>query len=180
MKLIILNGIAGAGKTTVAKRLHDALPLSVLIPNFEVRRMISHFKTNRDLSRTILFNLTYGLTEQGLRSGSHVIVDSKIHDDLTGKSIIDRLVELAKTLNAETYEVLLEVDKKRSIQRIRSRGFSKGAILTEENVEENVENFIHQMEEFKKTRRNALAIDTSTLSPDEVFSSVCRAIHVQG
>ena len=178
MKFILLNGTSGVGKTTVARQIHELLPLSVMVPNFEIRRMISGFKNDRDKSREIMFNLTYGIIEQALVSDVDVIVDSKIHDDMTGKSVADRFINLAKKMNADVYEIILTVDKAQSLERIKNRGFSNDGILTEENIEENVDKFMSAMNEYTLSRGDAVILDTSNLTPEEVLSEVKKIIEI--
>jgi broad-specificity NMP kinase len=178
MKLIILNGTSGAGKTAVAKKLHAHIPLSVLVPNFEIRRMISGFKNNREKSREIMFNLMQGLVEKALFSGSDVIIDSKIHDECSGNSVIDKMAAKAREFGAETYEIILNLDKAAAMERIRNRGFSKDAILNEENLEENVDTFLKKMKEYTASRTNATIIDTSHLTEQEVFTKVKEVVGV--
>ncbi|MEY3784406.1 MAG: hypothetical protein RLZZ230_728 [Candidatus Parcubacteria bacterium] len=178
MKFILLNGTSGVGKTTVAWQIHELLPLSVMVPNFEIRRMISGFKNDRDKSREIMFNLTYGIIEQALVSGVDVIVDSKIHDDMSGKSVADRFINLAKKMNADVYEIILTVDKAQSLERIKNRGFSTDGILTEENIEENVDKFMSAMNEYTLSRGDAVILDTSNLTPEEVLSEVKKIIEI--
>jgi len=172
MKLIILNGTSGSGKTTVAKQLHQILPLSVMIPNYEIRRMISGFADYREESREIMFNIIYGIVEQALFSNVDVIVDSKIHDDCTGNSFVDRLVALGVEKAAVTYEIILQVDKQQSMDRIRTRGFKPGAILSEDNLEENVDTFLAKMDEYTKSRKDSILVDTSHLSPEQVLDEI--------
>jgi len=142
MKFTMINGPGGAGKTALAKKLHKNKELSVLVPNYLVRRMINGFRENRDRSREIMFNLTYGLVEQALVSGVDVIVDQKTHDNFSGNSVVDRYINLAKQKGATTYEIILTVDKETAMKRIKDRGFSEGGILNEENLEENVDDFL--------------------------------------
>jgi len=176
MKFIMINGPGGAGKTTLAKKLHKNKELSVLVLNYLIRRMINGFKENRDKSREIMFNLTYGIVEQALESGIDVIVDQKTHDDFSGNSIIDRYVSLAEQKGATTYEIILTVDKENAMERIRQRGFSEGGILNEENLEENVNDFLKKMNDFMASRDNAIIVNTSNMTEEEVLEKVLEII----
>lgn len=176
MKFIMINGPGGAGKTTLAKKLHTDEKLSILVQNYLVRRMINGFRENRDRSREIMFNLTYGIVEQALTSGVDVIVDQKTHDNFSGNSIVDRYINLAKQKGATTYEIILTVDKENAMQRIKERGFSEGGILNEENLEENVNDFLKNMKDFIASRNNAKIINTSNMTEKEVFEKVLKII----
>ncbi len=172
----MINGISGSGKTFLADRLHSSMSLSVLVPNYFIRRMISDFKDNRDKSRKIMFNLMYGIVDQALESGADVIVDSKIHDNFAGDSVVDRYLHLANSKGVKTHEIILVVDKETAIERIRKRGFSEGGILNENNLEENVDDFLKKMNKFIALRKKPIIINTSNMNEKEVYKKVLDMI----
>ena len=53
MKVILLNGFAGAGKTTIAKRYIDQHPLSVVIEGDELIVNIGNWVAQEDEARTV-------------------------------------------------------------------------------------------------------------------------------
>lgn len=171
MKLIILNGTGGAGKTTVSKKLHEQLPLSVRLPNYELRRMVSGFKDRRAESAEIIFRLMVGMVREALAYGSDVILDSKIHDNFSGNSVIDEFIALGNEFGAEVYEIILDLDKETAIERMRGRGLKNG-LLTEENVVRNGENFYNNMQKFISSRSGAIVIDVNGLDEEAVLKEV--------
>lgn len=179
MKFIMLNGMSGAGKSTVARTLHEYLPLSVMVPNYYVRMMISGYKDYRKESGEMMFKLTEGLLEKGLELGSNVIVDQKTHDNFEGESVVDDYIKIAKEKGAEVYEIILMVEKDEAEKRIRDRGFTSKSLLNEDNVKRNVDKFYENMKKFIESRNNPIIIDTTNLSKKEVFDEIKKVVNIK-
>jgi deoxyadenosine/deoxycytidine kinase len=63
MKIIIINGPTGIGKSTISRMVHKDLPLSFLLSIDEQRRYISHYRENRIESRDLVRNLALGVID---------------------------------------------------------------------------------------------------------------------
>ena len=63
MKLILLNGPSGVGKTTAAKKLHEIIPLSFLLDLDEQRQFISQFRIYPEESGSLSFDIALAIAE---------------------------------------------------------------------------------------------------------------------
>jgi predicted kinase len=75
MKLIILNGPPGAGKSTVAEKIHADLPMSLLIVVDAWRKQISEWRENRKESQVLSYKITAVSVDAYLSEGHDVIID---------------------------------------------------------------------------------------------------------
>ena len=169
MKLIILNGPPGVGKSTVAGRLHQEIPSSVLIDVDEIRRMtMPDWRERRKESLSLAFECAADAVEDGLRGGHDVIIEKAIFD----APVIDSFVEIGKKYQAEVYEFLLFADKTTVLRRADERGYNPGGLLTPERAEELWE----KSDKLRPERTNAFVVDTTLLTVEEVFNSVKKAL----
>lgn len=165
MKLIILNGACGVGKSTVAQKLHAEMPMSFLLVIDAWWKQISNWRENRKESQRLVYKVAFAAIDAYLEEGKDVIVDKAILNDV---KTLDSLVGLGEKHGAQVYEFILVADKRVVLERAAERGFNKQGLLTPEEAEHLWE----LAQELTETRPNAIVIDTSSRGPDEVYESV--------
>ncbi len=168
MKLIIINGPTGVGKSTLAARLHEEMPSSVLLDIDELRRTIPNYRERGEESLRLAYDMAAGAIGNAHQAGKDVIVDKTIGDE----SIFERFMEAAREHGAEAYEFLLFGSKDSVQARADARGYRPGSLLTPEKVGMHWE----RANELKDKRPNAMVIDTSNLSSEEVFKTVSAKV----
>lgn len=164
MKLILINGGAGIGKSTIAEKIHQALPLSFLLDIDAQRRYISGYKEHREESGELIIKLSLAMVEDYLQNGHDVVID-KI---LTDAKISDAFLELGLKYGATVFEFVLNADKETLMARAGTRGFREGSMLTPEKVSE----FWEAMQSYIKDRPQAIVVDTKNVSADDTFEYV--------
>jgi deoxyadenosine/deoxycytidine kinase len=117
-KLILLNGFAGVGKTTIARRYKDNHPLSLSIEIDELIVMLGQWLTYEEKAREYVFELTKSMIAAHLRAEKNVLLPYL----LTNASHAEAFEEIATTQNAQFYEVFLSVDKEDAVERLMARG----------------------------------------------------------
>ena len=165
MKLIIINGTTGVGKSTVAEMLHKELPLSFLLDIDAQRRFISEYKDNRKKSGELSFIVSRAIVEAYLNIGYDVIIDKII---VNTKTTLKKFIELGDKYEAETYEFILNASKETVIKRLNDRGYGPGGLLTPEKAER----WWHETQKYIKENPNTVVINTDGLIPEEVFQKV--------
>ena len=165
MKLIIFNGPPGVGKSTIAKKLHDEMPMSLLIEGDEWRRQISHWKDHREESHDLVYAIKIAATSAAFKLGSSVIIDKAIFGS---DSSLDALTVAARENGADAYEFILNANKETILARADERGYRPGSTFTRERASE----LWQEGQDLITRRPNAIVVDTSTLSPEAVYQKV--------
>lgn len=171
MKLIIINGPAGVGKTTIAKKLHSEMSFSYLLDLDEQRNFISEWQSNRNNARVLSCNIALAIAEQCFKKNVDFIIGKTMLDIIlpgNDKNILDLLVELGKKYQAEIYEIILWADKQNVIDRANKRGYK---IKTHLNSDKVMEEW-RDMKIFKEKRKNAILVDTNNLSSEKVLTKI--------
>jgi predicted kinase len=169
MKLVILNGPSGVGKSTLAERLHRDMPLSVLIEVDAWRRFISGYREHKEESLTLAYRFSLAAAEACLEAGRSVIVDKAVLD---ADPFLDSLYALGTKHTADIREFLLIARKETLLKRADERGLAPDSLLTREKVVELGE----KAHEFKQSRSQAIVVDTEELSPDAVYDRVRETV----
>src|SRR3569833_1227780 len=103
LKLIILNGPSGVGKSTTAAALHKGMPLSLRIEIDELRRWISGYREHTKESLSLANEQALSAAETHLRLGHTVIIDKSIIE----AEIVDRMHALGRQYGADIHEIIL-------------------------------------------------------------------------
>ena len=166
MRLIILNGPSGVGKSTTALKLQKEIPLSHLVEVDELRRSLPGYPERREETHRLAYEHTAEIIENELTSGHDVIIDKCITDS----EILDWFAEIARKLGATEYEFLLFTDKATLRKRADARGYRAGGLLTPEKVDELWE----KMDTLREKRPQAIVVDTTQVR--EIFEKVWSEI----
>ncbi len=124
-KLIIINSFAGAGKTTVAKKLSAdfGLPLfsSDAFGKSLLRLVEKHIEKSPDLKPTIYpmaYDLLFEIMEDNLKSGLTLILDANMCQSQTRESI----ERLKKDIPELLYlPIILDIDLETAKNRVQKR-----------------------------------------------------------
>jgi len=168
MKLILINGPTGIGKSTIAGKLHQVLPLSFLLDIDGQRRYISGYKEHREESGELVTELSLAMVENYLQSGHDVIIDKVFTD----AKISDAFLERGRKYGATVFEFVLNTDKETLVARANERGYREGSMLTPEKVPE----FWERMQSYIKERPQAIVVDTRDMNIEETFKYVLEKI----
>lgn len=165
MKLIIINGPSGVGKSTLVERLHGEISSSLLIDIDAIRRLISGYREWPKESLEQSHKLAIVMVSTYLESGNSIIIDKTL---LYADEVLDEFISLGNQHGAEVFEIILSVEKDILIKRAEERGFRPGGLLTPEKVIKHWEG--HQR--LISDRKDAIVIDTSSLTPEQVHARV--------
>lgn len=117
-KLILINGFAGSGKTTLAEKYVEKFPLSLNIEGDKIIAMIGGWKEHYDEARTTIFPLTIALTRTYLELGHDVVIPYL----LKNANEAEAFEHLAEGMGVKYYEIYLHAEKDEAIKRLMQRG----------------------------------------------------------
>lgn len=168
MKLIIINGPCGAGKSTLSAKLHASMPLSFLLDIDAQRGFISHYREQREMSGKMILVISMAIIKSCLEAKCDVIVDKMIFDP----AICDSYHEIAKTYGADVYEIILWAPKEVIMKRANERGWRENGLLTPEKCEL----FWDRINELKENRPKARIVDVENITENELYSNVAKIV----
>jgi len=168
MKLIIINGPCGIGKSTLAARLHADINLSFLLDIDAQRRYINRYREQREASGKIVQAVSMAIIKSCLESGCDVIIDKMTFDP----EVLDYYYEIAKTYGADVYEIVLWAPKEVVMKRADERGWREGGMTPEQ-----CDNFWHKIDELKEFRPQAHIIDTENVEGDVLYEQVIEIVN---
>lgn len=177
MKLILINGPAGVGKTTLAKRLWEIMPMSFLLDLDEQRAFISHYREHRKESGILSFDIALAAAEACFKKGRSFVSGKGMIDLIEAgreKNVLDLFIDIGKKYKAEVYEIMLWADQKTIIDRANKRGYKTKIWHSPERVAEEWE----AMNVFRDKRKDAIVVDTDNLTPDQVFDKVKKIVGI--
>ncbi len=162
-RLIILNGPPGVGKSTIAARLHKDISNSILLDIDEIRRSIPNYKEQRKESLILAYQEAMRTIEDCLAKDQTVIIDKVVSDSDT----LDSFVEAGNKQGVVINEILLFADKESVQKRADERGYKPGSLLTRERVGDMWD----QVSVLRRSRNNAVVMDTTHLNLEEVYEN---------
>jgi predicted kinase len=173
-KLIVLNGFAAAGKTTIAKKYiaqHNmamALEADALVDN------IGDWANHRKEVRQLTFEITKAILRAYLPSGHDVILPYLV----TSTEEVQEFESIARTCNADYYEIVLHNERDDAIARLLKRGKwgeETSPPLTSKDMPE-IERIMDRMESALAERPNIIKIQLKDHDPNTTYSQVMQHI----
>ena len=170
-KIIIINGPCGIGKSTVAQKIHDDIPLSFLLDIDAQRRFISGRREKPEESGPMAMAISQNILKTCLQLGVDIVIDKMTFD----KDVLDSFYKIADKYDAEIYEIILFASKELVTKRSEERGYSSedGAGLF---TAEKCEYFWEEINKIKDVREKAHIINVEELSEDDVHSEIKRIV----
>ncbi|MBT4857305.1 AAA family ATPase [Candidatus Uhrbacteria bacterium] len=163
MKLIIINGPCGVGKSTLAEQIHADIPLSFLMDSYAQIRCISNYQNFGEERWEMTVAIANSLIDSMLGLGRDVVVDMMVYSS----EVLDFFYEIAKRHGAEVHEILLTAPRDIVIGRAEKRGWH-GGLLSREKV-----GYIwDRLEGLKELRDKANLIDTNDREVSEIYTEV--------
>ena len=168
MKLIIINGPCGVGKSTVARALHATMPLSYLLDVDQITRNISQYRKYHDEHRRLRDILALANVEALMKHGTDTIIEKM----MPNQDIIDAYYEVAQKYGAQVVEIILWAEKEEVLRRKAEFGYPEGGMLTPERTAE----LWYKIDTLKDRRANAYVIDVTKMNEKQVLASVSEKI----
>ncbi|HEX8227533.1 MAG TPA: AAA family ATPase [Candidatus Saccharimonadales bacterium] len=166
-KLIVLNGFAASGKTTIAKKYIAGHSMALALEADAMVDNIGDWIHHEQEVRQLTFEMTKAMLRAYLPSGHDVILPYLVTD--TGE--VKEFESIARDCGAEYYEFVLHNDRKDAIARLLARGKWGEATsppLTEDDLPE-IEKLLDRMESALAQRPQAVKIELTGQEPDETY-----------
>jgi predicted kinase len=166
-KLILLNGFAGAGKTTIARKYIENHPLALVIEGDEIIVNIGQWLENEEEARKLVFELVKAMVRTYLQSGNDVVLPYLV----TNARHADEFETLAAECSADFYEILLHSDRPEAIARLLKRGtWGEAGVspLTNQDLPA-IEELMSRMEAEIEKRPNNTKITIKEDDPDDTY-----------
>ncbi len=156
-KLILLNGSASVGKSTITKLFLQENPLAIGVEGDQLISMMGCWRENEDEARMLVFQHTKQIAETHLKTGHSVLLPYL----LTEPSQADEFERIAHDNNAEFIEIALFIEREEAVARLLERGVwgEEGSPKLTENDRPEIEALYDKMVSALKSRPNTHYID---------------------
>ena len=173
-KCILLNGFAGAGKTTIAKRYINDHPLALVIEGDELIVNMGQWVEHEKEARKQTFELTKSMIATHLAAGYDVILPYLVTD----ASHVEEFGQIAKIHDAEFYEIVLHNNRSEAISRLLKRGTWGEADLPPVTMKDlpQIEKDVDIMEAQLERRPHAKVIAIKDGAIDDTYRQVLEFI----
>ena len=169
-KLILINGFAAAGKSTIARMYIDRHSLAMLIEGDELIVNIGKWSENEEKARSLVFSLTKAMLRTYLSTGNDVVLPYLA----TAAQDIREFESIAAECDADFYEVALHTDRPDAIAKLLKRGTwgeaGQPGITGQELP--TIEELANKMEAALKQRPGAKIISVKENDPESTYTQL--------
>jgi predicted kinase len=173
--LILLNGFAGAGKSTIGRRYIADHALAFLIEGDELIVNIGSWLEHEDEARELVYEMTKSLLAVHLSRGYDVVLPYLVTNNLH----IKEFESIAVNNGATFHNFFLANDKGVAIQRLLDRGTWGEAgtdPLSDKDMPE-IERLYDAMEKQLEHQDYIVVINQTGLSIDETYDKILQMIN---
>ncbi len=167
MKLIIINGPWGVGKSTLAAQLHADMPRSVHVEIDVLRKSICGYDDSPEENFRFVIRLASDIIQRCLEEGRDVIVDKM----LRANDLLDDIRQAGDRHGADVFELMLWASLETVLERGSRRGYSAGVFSREKAIEA-----WEQSEKIMGERKDAVVVDTENKTPEKVYEIIKQKI----
>jgi predicted kinase len=173
-KLILLNGFAAAGKSSLGKKYIEAHPLTLLIEGDELIVNLGQWVKYENAAREIVFTLTKNIAHTQLRLGHDVVVPYLV----TEYAHVDEFRTIAIDNHASFYNILLHNERSVAIANLMKRGSWGEADLPrlDDNDLPNVEKLYDSYERQLDNQPDKIIIHQENRTLEETFTELITCI----
>ena len=163
--LLLVDGMSGAGKTTITKLLAEKSPRTAIVGFDKIKKFVSDFERGpRD--NQIAREVTMVMAEKYLDMGLSVIVE---HPFKTEEEI-DFYTKVADERKIPCHKFQLHADPDIALQRVVARTKKNNGDLTEERAKRNISLFQ------PRDHLNFRVIDTTNMEPEDVAEVILNEV----
>jgi predicted kinase len=176
-KLIILNGFAGSGKSTIGKRYIADNPLALLIEGDELIVNMGQWLEHEPKARENVFELAKSLLSTHLSRGYDVIIPYLV----TSASHIDAFRQIATECGASSFNFLLFNERDVAVARLLERGtWGEAGLdpLGEKDMPEII-SLYDQMEAQLEAQKDVIIIRQQSRSIDDTYAAILESINTK-
>jgi len=172
MKLLLLNGHPGSGKTTVAQELRSVVPRLAILDVDLFRKFVSDYNYSpKDIS--LMWSVTQALIETYMKNGVSVLVDRCVDDN---KSRL-LLKKLAKKHNSQFHEVVLYTKTLNcAVDRVQNRPMKSLSKSKVTKINKRLISSLRKQVMKDAQRKDIISFDTETLSIQKVVQEVSNIL----
>lgn len=173
-KLIVLNGFAASGKTTIAEKYIAEHSLALALEADAIVDNIGDWTNHREEVRQLTFELTKAMLRAYLPSGHDVVLPYTV----TSAEEVQEFESIARACDAGYYEFVLYNERADAIAKLLKRGKwgeETSPPLTDKDLPE-IEELVDRMESALEKRPNAVKIQLKDNDPDTTYNQVMQHI----
>jgi thymidylate kinase len=163
--LLIIDGMTGAGKTTVSKLLAEKIPRMAVIGMDKVKRFISDFERG-ERDNQIAREIVFAMTEKYFDHGISVLIEQPFKSD----EELQKYEMLAQKYAASVCKIQLFTTPKLALERVQNRQKDCEDKCPEERVKRNIGLFEN------RSHQGFVVIDTSHLPSSEVADEIVKLV----
>lgn len=173
-KLIMLNGFAGSGKTTLKNRYLRDHGFTLGFEGDVFITMLAGWKDNWTKATELKNVHTKKIVATHLQAGYDVVLPFLLEDHRQAEEYSD----IAQSVEATFYEIYLELDKEDAVRRLYTRGCwgEEGSEPLIEDDRPEVEALFERMEEATRLRPDTVRIKPVESKIEETYQAMLRAI----
>jgi predicted kinase len=171
-KLILLNGFAGSGKSTIARQYITDHPLALAVEGDELIVNMGQWLANEDEARALTYELIQTMVHTHLSAGHDVVLPYLVVDH----THVAAFQAIAKKCSADFYSFLLHNEKKTAIAKLLERG-SWGEAGTDPLSEKDmpvIHQIYDQMEAQLEHQKDSIVIPQQGSSIDQTYETLLK------